>query len=771
MSDPRDDQSLILEIRDRFKAAKGAWRKIQEQGDIDMRYVAGDPWEAKDRRAREAAKRPVLALDELSQYFNQTINDLRANPRAVKFTPKGNGATDKSAEFYSNKMRDIEFQSHAQHAYITAYENCVQRSYGWTRYLTKYSDALIGHDAEADPRYAYQDIWIEPVPNPNMILPDPMWKRPEMSDISHLFFTEPWRKDEFTREFGNDARTTDFSPEFVYRESLQDWVHDDTVLVSEYWKRERSGQRRLVILKPDEAQGEKAPRALWYPRLDESHADVARQLKVDVGRIHDSRLVDDYRVSCYLTNGVEVLKTQAWKGRYIPFSACTGKVIYVDRGSGPEREILSMTRLARDPYMLYCYIRTLELETMGMVTKFPYFFYEGQLSPEMLRKLAESLHKPVAGIPVKPTLPGLNPGTPLPFPQRNLLAPDLQAYEVFAEAARRAIQAAMGTSPLPSAAQRRNEKSGVALKEIGRQEQIGSFHFAAHHDDHLRHGGMIVEDLMDKIYDTAREVSVRDEFEKSRIITINDPDAKEPVFTKGDHLVTVSSGPAVESQRDAVSDFTASLSQQPEIMQRAGDIVVRIQAKTMNLGPLMDELADRLMPPDVRAQQQQEDGGPPDPKVVMAQLAQEQQKRQAAEQAIAHLTMEIKTREREYEQQRETKREEWAVKERLEIELKRMDLAAKIEIARITAAKQSADLAAEAVEERLALAHEADQGALDRQHEVNMAAIEHASALEQADQAHDHALEQGEQGIAGTLAGQAQQAALQPPQPQSGAST
>lgn len=756
------DDDLILEIRDRFQAAKAAWTPIRQQGDLDMRYVAGDPWESKDRRAREAAKRPVLALDELGQYFNQTINDIRANPRAVKFTAKGNGANDTSAEFYANKWRDIEYQSHAQLAYVTAYENCIQRSYGWTRYLTKYSDSLIGLDAQADPRYAYQDIWIEPVANPNMVLPDPMWKRPEMSDLNYLFFTEPWRKTEFKRAFGNEATMTDFSPEFVYRESVQDWVQDDTVLVSEYWTRDRSGQRRLVILKPDESQGETDPRAVWYPRLDESHADVAKALKIDAGRVHDSRLVDDYAVTCRLTNGVEVLKTQRWRGRYIPFSACVGKILYVDRGSGPQREILSMTRLARDPYMLYCYIRTLELETMGMVTKFPYFFYEGQLSAEMLKKLAESLHKPVAGIQVKPSLPGLE-GQLLPFPQRNLLAPDLQAYEVFAEAARRAIQAAMGIMPMPTAAQRKNEKSGIALKEIGRQEQMGSFHFAAHYDDHIQHGGIIGEDLMDKIYDTVRDVSVRDAFEKSRIIRINDPDAKEPVFTKGDHLVTISSGPAVESQREAVSDFVGTLSQQEAVMARAGDLVVRIQAKTMNLGPLMDQLADRLKPPDVAQQEQQEEGAPPDPKQLQAQLAQQGQQLQAAHDAIGKLTMAMQTKVQEYEQQRQTELMKADKQAQLQIRLKQMDIAAKIDVARITAAKQTADLHAEAIEEQIAMGHEADQAALDRLHDLNLAAVDHAATLEQADQAHDHAMAQGEQGIVGTLAGQAQQAALTPP--------
>jgi hypothetical protein len=53
-----------------------------------------------------------------------------------------------------------------------------------------------------------------------------------------------------------------------------------------------------------------------------------------------------------------------------------------------------------------------------------------------------------------------------------------------------------------------------------------------------------------------------------------------------------------------------------------------------------------------------------------------------------------------------------------------MDIAGRLEAARITAARQAADTQAEAVAERIALAadfeHDAQQGALDRQHEVNL---------------------------------------------------
>ena len=39
------------EIREAYADFMSEWSDIQEEGKTDMRYVAGDPWEAKDRKA------------------------------------------------------------------------------------------------------------------------------------------------------------------------------------------------------------------------------------------------------------------------------------------------------------------------------------------------------------------------------------------------------------------------------------------------------------------------------------------------------------------------------------------------------------------------------------------------------------------------------------------------------------------------------------------------------------------------------------------------
>jgi hypothetical protein len=88
------------------------------------------------------------------------------------------------------------------------------------------------------------------------------------------------------------------------------------------------------------------------------------------------------------------------------------------------------------------------------------------------------------------------------------MTPNFEQFEIAKDSARRSIQAAMGISPLPTAALRDSEKSGIALEKIQTAEAIGSFHFTDNYDGFIENLGWQVNELIDKIYDTARTVPV-----------------------------------------------------------------------------------------------------------------------------------------------------------------------------------------------------------------------------------------------------------------------
>lgn len=737
----RDNKDLLTEIRERFDYATQEWSKIREEAKIDMRYIAGDIWDPTERKAREEAKRPALDLDELGQYVNQTVNSVRANPRAIKFTPNGNGADDKSAEFYINKAREIEYRSKAQIVYTTAFQNAVERSYGFFRVVTRWV-----------PGKFEQEVWLEPFVNPDLVTPDPDALSPTLADQKFCFVSESRDEPEFLREWPN-ATVRSFNAD--NQKLAPSWFKGKRIQIAEYWHVKPVERHLLQILPPpppaappgavlslNQAPQSQAPQPIevYAHELEKRGLPKLEDLRAG-GLLRAERKEDVPEVWSYITNGIEVLSKSKWPGKYIPIVSCFGKVIWVDAGSGAERKILSMIRLARDPQMLYCYYRTQQAETAKLIPKSMVVGYKGQFRGVEDRWMS-STDEPVAYLEVNVSTDALPEGTILPLPQRipYEAGPNLSALELAAEGARRAIQAAMAIAPLPSTAQRRNEKSGKALERIEESSARGSYHFDDSYNAMIEQGGVIIEDLLDKVLDTMRETGIRKADDTAELVTINDPNDPDSPSTKGDHLVTVSTGPEQHSEREAASDFADVLAQIPPVFAQIGDLVVKMK----NLGPIGDQIAERLTPPQYR---KREDGKAPSAEDLQRELADAKGQLDQLKQVAQQMHQALET---EQAKQQATLKKA-ALDAKKDITLQVMKNATTIAVAKINALTKGVEMANEAEVERLALEADAQQAELERQHGAEQADIERQHAAEQQQQQHANSLEAGAAGHAQTL--------------------
>jgi len=446
-------------------------------------------------------------------------------------------------------------------------------------------------------------------------------------------------------------------------------------------------------------------------------------------------------------------------------------VLYLDGGDGSKRNILSMIRLARDPYMLYCYYRTAEAELVGMTPKTPFVGYVGQFRGQEA-EWAKINHEPAAYLEANPTTE-MTGQTVLPLPQRQPYDPPIQALEIGAEAARRAIQAAIGSSPLPTQAQRRNEKSGVALKQIEETAQKGSFHFIDHYEDAITRTGAILNDLLPHFYDTARDVAVRDAQDDAKVVRINDPGQPDPTTGQmvvdprslddktqqplkvegGPYDVTLSTGPSYDSERELASEFADTLVQTPLVAQVAGPAaaakVLSLAIKLKNLGPLGNEMADVISPP-----QDQQNQIPPE---VQQQMQQMGQALQEAQQQIAMDT----AKQQAMLQKAQIDAQSDAAKAQLDAQTDgqkaQIDADVRIKIATIQAetaiataqiAAGQADITARLKHLEEILGHKAEFLLQERklEHDDTMADKQHQHAIAASATDHKEALEQGEQG-------------------------
>jgi len=589
----RDDESrgrgkndeLLREIREDFTYFRDFWSDNHDEWKTDLKYVSGDPWDADARMEREDNNRPVLSPDELGQYLNATINNLRQNKRAIKVNPTGSGANDADAQKRSAIIKGIEYKSNAQSAYTNAFENAINCGMGFFRVTTK----IISKENEVTP-------WIKIIENPLSVLLDPNAKEADFCDQKRCFVMDVMRKRDFVKKYPN-AEKRSFEAEDV--KAAPDWFQAENILVAEYWR------------------------------------------------------IDDYdengeggKVTQYVTNGLEILETNEWPGSWIPIIPVTGKKMLVPRGSEIKIMYASMIRLARGPQKMLAYIASQEAEEFGMSPRAPFVGYVGQFETDA-DAWATANKVPRSFLQIDPMVDGAT-NQVLPLPTRPQFTPNAQAYEISKESWRRSIQASMGITPLPTAAQRQNEKSGVALDKIQSQQAIGSFHFTDNFDRAIENAGRQINELITKVMDTPRQVGVRNPDDSHSLMPVApagqmpeqqpteqpiDPaDAFDP--QKGDFDVTISTGMSYQSQRAEASDFVDTLLGELPNLPIPPQAKATLLAKAITLkdiGPIGDEMAKIIDP---------QGDGEPIPPQAQQMIAHLQQQLQEAGQAAQQLAQE-----------------------------------------------------------------------------------------------------------------------------------
>lgn len=675
------NESLLKEIRDKYKRFNEYWRETRKHRAKVMRYLAGDPWSDEDRLAREDAGRPCISHDELNQYVFQCVNQARQNKRGIKIEPKGNGANDKTAELRQDIARTVEYDCQAPAAYIAAFQDEVEGSYGYCSVSRRY----VSDDSDE------QEIIIKHIPNPNSVLYDPDCRLPDWSDAKCVFVLDGMPVKEFRRLYP-DATVTSFGAEECA--SAPDWIQgtgeDAQILTAACWK-----------------------------------------IEVEIVKGVTGRKVTKKKLVQYITNGIEILERNPQNGDEIPVVPFIGLQRYMQNGGDDgavKRVLYALASFALDSQMSLAYYVSQQAEEAGLSPKVPVMGYVGQFETD--RVAWEALTKQARAFIQIDAVPDPTGGASLPLPQWKQFIPNFSEYQIAIEGARRAIQAAMGTSPLPTQAQKQNEKSKIALEFIANQQNIGSFHFIDGYERAVARIGRIVDSWIPSTYDTEREMWLQMRDETRRRVKLNTPEPYPnednpeemehyPIGEKGEdqkHNVTISAGPSAASQREVVERFVDLLVGELDNLplspqQKAKILAIAIQMK--ELGPKGDEIANIISP---------DDKGAPSPQIqALTSQFQEQMKAlnayaKSLEEENGKLTFEKQAKivDNEFAQKREQFKAE-------------VDLAK----AEITTKAQSMD-------ERLTLMHDLLKKILDHAHERGMQAEEHAQAQlsQQADQEH-----------------------------------
>jgi hypothetical protein len=714
------EANLLKDIRELFDNGFRRNEENRKNGARAIKALAGDPWPEEERAQREKYKRPCESFDEISQHVNQAINSYRQNPREVELTPKGSGANDRSAEWLNDSLREISYRSHGRAAVLTCFENMVQRGYGAFGFNIQF----------VSPTSFDSEIVYRRFANPDAVVWDPDFKLIDASDIQWAHIIDRMKREKFKKKW-KGASAADFSLEYAELEGAEVWQGDEeTVQVAEFWQIQ-TVMRELILYRTAEGQLEAA---------------FKEEVPKKGVKLLDSRKVEWPKVMQYITNGVEILEEKDdWPGKYIPICLGFGKELYVTENGGAKRRYLSHIHNALGANLAYNFVRNQELEVIGMTPKTPYWVPRGTVDPDDMENINRD-PRPYVEYDATTEATG---DTVLPPPTRQPYEPAIAPLELAAEAMRRSTQAGIGSTPLPTDAQRLNEKSGKALRQIQGAQQLGSYHFQDNINYTLEHGGRIILDLYPHVYGNrpGRQVGTRSKDKKYSLITLNQPyevKGKQEHYSTdfGEMEVTITTGPSYDSQREEVNDFLDTIAT-TEQFPLVADLVV----KSKNLGPMGDKIAERLVPPQF-AQQDGEEISPQAQAVI-----------QKTKQEAAALNAYAQQKEQEV-QKLEFEKQAKIIDNQFKLKLADIDRETKLAIAEITTKSQDAQFRAK-LEQDLWLAlhgsshetalqagsqtHEATESDADRAHEGELQQSQQQAATESQQAQQQHEAEQAQQ--------------------------
>lgn len=648
---PREKaKALIREVVERFQYVcdKESGQRAREDEDLRFdRAFLEDQWPEDIRRARSGRlvdgkvvdARPMLVLPKLDQPIQQVIQEGRRARLSILVKPKGAKASLKGAMLRQGMIRAIEADCGAQNGRMWAFDRAVKVGRGYYRVMIRYNN---DNDDQLD-------LATVRVKNQSSIYIDPDCVEPDFSDMAYAIAAVDLTHDQYKTRYGRSANIDADFPGDDQQRGV--WLNEKTIKVAEYW---------TVTWKAPAAGMRKRP-----------------------------------MVHRWVVSGNDILESDAWPGRYLPFIVVIGREYNVN-GEVCYKGIISN---AKDAARGYNYMRSASVEMVGAAPKAPYLVTLAQIKgyetdweqlntrnmPYLLFNRYSDDGKQDYGVP-----------------QRNFGEPAIEATTLEVMAFDRDLMAITGRWEA-SRGQLSGERSGKAVQALQQQGETSTSGFLENFASYsLPYEGRVLLDLLPHIYREPGRIIrlLGDKPQDEQYVMLDQPFTPGPeglpqpyqpdpqtmrqrVLAKigmaappvlppdlqqyslndgGDYMVTVAVGRGYATEREATAATLES------IMKAAPQLVpVVVDLWVENLdAPTSQQIVERLRKANPMLNGEQ----PPIPPELQAQM-------QAAQQQIAQLTGALQAA------QQELKANQGKVE--AEMAMKQADLASRERIAALEA--------------------------------------------------------------------------------------
>ena len=615
----QNDEDFLTVARKRFDRVLSSEAMNRKDAVDDLMFKNGEQWPPNIKTQRVLEKRPCLTVNKMKTFVHQITNNMRQNRPSINISPIGDGADKSTAQMLKGLIRQIERECNATVAYDTGFDSAVSNGWGFWRLLTEYDDD----------KSFNQVIKVQRIRNPMRVYIDPDSQMPDGSDMKWAFISDLIPREEFQQLYP-DADYVPWEQGATGDDAFKDWSTQTHVRIAEYFCFVND-KRRLVNL----ADG--------FTGFEDELPEEARTLiNSDGGKelVVNEREVDAKKVYWTKITAHQILEEQEWPGKWIPIIKCIGDEVDIEG----KVTMAGIIRDAKDPQRMKNYWATHKTELVALAPKAPFILEEGQIEGHEQR-WQQANAKSYPYLLYKGTSIA---GKAAPPPQRQQL---VGAPAGIIEAEQSAEQDIMGTTGVrfdATKSERLPEESGVALSQLRMLGELGSYHYTVNYIHALTFTARQFIDLIPKIYDAKRVVTILRDDDSEEQVTI-DPSLGVPFQTApqmgkvmklynpglGKYDVAITMGPNFATKRqEAAENMLGFMKSLPQAAQVIGGPI----ARNMDW-PGADEIADRLdamLPPQVLQKDLQQLGDiPPKAKAIIGSLSSQLQQAQGMMQQMA----------------------------------------------------------------------------------------------------------------------------------------
>jgi hypothetical protein len=546
-------EEFLSDMRRQYEMDVEFDRVNREAALDDKKFSAGEQWDPVVLEQRKGL--PCLVINSIPQFTAQLVGDWRESRKAIKVVPSNDEDTD-IASIRGDIIRSIEMQSRADRVYDSCFESLVQCGDGAFRVAVEYA-----RDSVSD-----QSLFIRPIEDCLSTVWDRYSVDPTGRDAKRVFVDDRMPKPEFTRKWKNATAAALDSDDFTMDDlSASNWVDDDSVRVTEYW---RLIERQALIA------------MFKNGKVLKVNKDNIEGLVAQYGPPVKTRLSWCSYAQMHLVTGFAILAgPYEYQLNRLPIIRMSGRVVNI----GGRRVRYGLVRFMKDPVRLKNFFRSVSAEQLGYAPKAQWMVTEAAVEgkEETIRK--SHLSRDPLVIFNDEAVFGQN--------VQRVDPPQIQqAYLNEAQVNAQDMKDVTGIHDA-SLGIRSNEISGRAIQARQREGDIASLTFFDNGNASVLECGDVLNQLLPQIYDGTRILRTIGEDEKIKFQRINDPMNPDSIdMSVGDFDTALSTGTSYSTRRvESAQAMMDAIQVWPQLMTVAGDLVAKAQD-----WPGAEKIAERM---------------------------------------------------------------------------------------------------------------------------------------------------------------------------------